>query len=148
LSTIAGDRVARWHIFTPNFPIEENFGGCCNGRCWYILQPFGLFYGYLVYFVAIWLYFVAFGLNFVAIRYILCLFGIFYTILVCCTKKYLATLGPVDIFVTQNIYFKVNQADSVKLHSKPINFDGNRFSQFFSVCERMDIVSRRQQPPG
>jgi hypothetical protein len=31
-----------------------NFGGPCNVRCWYILWPFGIFYGHLVYFIAIW----------------------------------------------------------------------------------------------
>jgi hypothetical protein len=47
-------RVARWHIFKPKIPIWVNFGRSCNGRCWYILCPFGLFYGHLWYFVAIW----------------------------------------------------------------------------------------------
>jgi hypothetical protein len=27
-----------------------NFGGYNNGICWYILRPFGIFVGYLVYF--------------------------------------------------------------------------------------------------
>jgi hypothetical protein len=45
-------RVARWFVFKPK--IWVNFGGPCNGRYWYILWPFGLFYGNLVYFVAIW----------------------------------------------------------------------------------------------
>jgi hypothetical protein len=44
----------------------------------YILWPFILFYGLSVYFVAIW--------N------ILWLFGIYFPVLVCCTKKNLATL--------------------------------------------------------
>jgi hypothetical protein len=43
-----------------------NFGGSCNGSCWYILWPFGLFYDNLVNFVAIW--------------YILWLFGTFFPI--------------------------------------------------------------------
>jgi hypothetical protein len=42
-------RVARWYIFKPKIPIWVNFGGSCNGRCWYILWPFGLSYGHLVY---------------------------------------------------------------------------------------------------
>jgi hypothetical protein len=46
-------RVARWFVFKPKIPIWVNFGGSCNGSCWYILWPFGLFYGHLVYFVAI-----------------------------------------------------------------------------------------------
>jgi hypothetical protein len=43
-------------------------GGSCNGRCWYILWPFGLFYGHLVY------------------------IGTFFPVLVSCTKITLATL--------------------------------------------------------
>jgi hypothetical protein len=46
-------RVARRHIFKPKIPIWENFGGPCNGRCWYILWTFGLFYGHLIHFMAI-----------------------------------------------------------------------------------------------
>jgi hypothetical protein len=70
-------RVARWHIFEPKILIWVNFGGTCNGRCWYTSLPFRLFYSHLIYFVAI--------------GYILLLFGIF-SILVCCTKTNLATL--------------------------------------------------------
>jgi hypothetical protein len=47
-------RVARWHIFKPKIPTWVNFGRSCNGRCWYILWPFGLFYCHLVYIVSIW----------------------------------------------------------------------------------------------
>jgi hypothetical protein len=36
------------------FSIWVNFGGSCNRRYWYILWPFGLFYGHLVYAVDIW----------------------------------------------------------------------------------------------
>jgi hypothetical protein len=77
-------RVARWHIFKTKIPIWVNFGGSCNGRCWYIICLFCLFYGYLVNFVAIW--------------YILWQFSIFKVIwygsfpLFGCTKKNLATL--------------------------------------------------------
>jgi hypothetical protein len=38
----------------PKFPIGENFGRSCVGKCWCILRPFGVFYGHLVYFTAIW----------------------------------------------------------------------------------------------
>jgi hypothetical protein len=74
-------RVARWwFVFKPKIPIWVNFGGSCSGRRWYILWPLVyIFYGHLVYFVAIW--------------YSLLLFGIVFTVLVCCTKKNLATLG-------------------------------------------------------
>jgi hypothetical protein len=47
-------RVARWHFFKPKIPIWVNLGGSCNWRWSYIICPIGLFYGYLVYFVAIW----------------------------------------------------------------------------------------------
>jgi hypothetical protein len=47
-------RVARWHIFKPKIPIGVNFGGSCYEICWYILWPFGLFYGQLVNFVTYW----------------------------------------------------------------------------------------------
>jgi hypothetical protein len=50
---------------------------------WYIMRPFGIFCGNLVYFVAIW--------------YIVWLFGIFIPVLVCCTKKNLATLIKRDL---------------------------------------------------
>jgi hypothetical protein len=42
-------RVARWFVFKPKFQILVNFGGYCNGRCWYIFWIFGPFYGLLVY---------------------------------------------------------------------------------------------------
>jgi hypothetical protein len=51
-------------IVKPKIQIWVNFGGSCNGRCWYISCPFGIFYVRLLYFVAIW--------------YILWPFGIFY----------------------------------------------------------------------
>jgi hypothetical protein len=61
------------HIFKPKIPLWVKFRGSCNGRCWYILRPFGM--------------------------YILCPFDIYlwsscicYPVLVCCTKKHLATL--------------------------------------------------------
>jgi hypothetical protein len=42
-------KVARWHIFKPKFQIWVNFAGHCNGTCWYIMGPFGIFYGNLAY---------------------------------------------------------------------------------------------------
>jgi hypothetical protein len=47
-----------------------NFGGYCNGRCWYlcfmdiwsILRSFEIFYDLLVYFVLIWYIFPRFGM--------------------------------------------------------------------------------------
>jgi hypothetical protein len=45
-----GSRVARWYIFRPKIVIWINFGGPCNGRCYYIL----LVYGLLIHFMTIW----------------------------------------------------------------------------------------------
>jgi hypothetical protein len=41
-------RVARWFVFKPKIAIWVNFGGPWNGKCWYLLLPFGIFYGNLV----------------------------------------------------------------------------------------------------
>jgi hypothetical protein len=39
------------HIFSDQkSPFWVNFGGPCNGWCWFILGPFSLFNGHLVYF--------------------------------------------------------------------------------------------------
>jgi hypothetical protein len=62
-------RVARWYILRPKIAIWVNFGGSCNGRCWYILwtfwyilRTFDIFYGHLVNFVVIWYIFPHFGI--------------------------------------------------------------------------------------
>jgi hypothetical protein len=57
-------RVARWYSFKPKKQMGVNFGGFCNGRCWYILRQLGIFYGHLVYFVAIWYILWPFGIFF------------------------------------------------------------------------------------
>jgi hypothetical protein len=78
LDLLVATRIASWHSFKPKKTIWVNFGGSCNGRCWYYI------YVHLVYFMAIW--------------YILWPFGIFYgylvffPVLVCCTKINQATL--------------------------------------------------------
>jgi hypothetical protein len=41
-------RVARWFVVKPKIQIWVNFEGSCYGRCWYILWPFGIFYGHFV----------------------------------------------------------------------------------------------------
>jgi hypothetical protein len=64
-------RVARWYVFRPKIPLGVNFGGSCNLRCWYILWTFSLFHGHSIYFMAVWYIF---------------------PVLVCCSKKNLATL--------------------------------------------------------
>jgi hypothetical protein len=43
--TYIASRVARWYIFKPKIQIWVNFGMPLNGKCWYLLWPFGLFYG-------------------------------------------------------------------------------------------------------
>jgi hypothetical protein len=42
--------------------IWVNFLGSCNGRCWYVLWTFDVFYGHLVYFVVIWYILPRFGM--------------------------------------------------------------------------------------
>jgi hypothetical protein len=90
-------RLARWNIFKPKIPIWVHFGGFYNGRIWYIisnwyiLQPFGIFCGHLVYFV--WL----FGIH-------------IFLVLVCCTKKNLATLDSNGISLSVALGRKLNLA--------------------------------------
>jgi hypothetical protein len=74
ISITLRSRVARWFLFEPNIQIWGNFGGLWNKQCLYIY----LFCGHSEYFTTIW--------------YTLREFGQFSTVLVCCTKKNLATL--------------------------------------------------------
>jgi hypothetical protein len=60
--------------FKTKIPVWVNLGDTFNGR-WYILRPFGIFCGHLVYFAAIW--------------YILWPYGIFYGHLVYLEAIYL-----------------------------------------------------------
>jgi hypothetical protein len=69
-------------IFKPKIPIWVKLAGSCK-RCWYVLWPFGIFYGHLVNFMAIW--------------YILWPFGIFY--------GHLVYLWPFGIFYGHLVYF-------------------------------------------
>jgi hypothetical protein len=85
--------VARWLVFEPKIPIWVNFGGSCDGRCWCILWPFGLFDGHLAIFYGILEYFMV-------IWYIS-------TVLISFSKKNLATL-----IQARNV---VKQPDSVKV---------------------------------
>jgi hypothetical protein len=69
---------------------------------WYILWLFGIFYGNLVYFMVIWYILWLFGIfygylvYFMAtyLVYFMVIWYIFSPVLVCCTKKNRATLGP------------------------------------------------------
>jgi hypothetical protein len=79
--TKAGCQMA--YFQTKKNPIWVNFGGSCNGKCWYIICPFGQFYNHLVYFS---------NMYAVASWYILWSSAIFSPVLVCCTKKNLANL--------------------------------------------------------
>jgi hypothetical protein len=71
-------RVARRFIFKPKIPICVKFGGRWNGKFYYIVWPFGIFFGHLVYFMAVW--------------YSLRSLGIFFLFWYVWTKKNLATL--------------------------------------------------------
>jgi hypothetical protein len=71
---IGTSRVARWYVYfltkNPNF---GEFGKVLQSKMLVFLGPFCLFYGQMVYFMAIW--------------FILLSFGIFSPVLVCCNKK-------------------------------------------------------------
>jgi hypothetical protein len=60
-----GIRVARWFVFKPKILIWVNFGGSCLlyfMTIWPILRPLEIFYGHLIYFVAISYIFPRFGI--------------------------------------------------------------------------------------
>jgi hypothetical protein len=50
-------RVARLHICIPKIPILKYFGRPWNGKFCYVFWPFGILYGYLVYFCGHLVYF-------------------------------------------------------------------------------------------
>jgi hypothetical protein len=58
--------------FKTKIPIWVYFGGPWNGKCWYILRPFGIIYDHSVY-VIYW--------------YSLWSFGIFFLVLVCLDQE-------------------------------------------------------------
>jgi hypothetical protein len=51
--SLLGTRVDRWYNFKPKITIWANFGEPWNGKGWYVLWLFGIFYGNLVHFMAI-----------------------------------------------------------------------------------------------
>jgi hypothetical protein len=89
---------AGWQIFKPKIPIWVNFGRSRNGTFYchlmYILRPFGIFCGYLVYFMVIWYVF---------------------PVLVCCATKNLATLGRIswDLLAAQSTLHKTETKKSM-----------------------------------
>jgi hypothetical protein len=67
--------VARWYIFHNQ---NSYFGGPCNGKCWYVLYPFGIFSLLGIFYVHS-VFFWTFGIH-------------IFPILENCTNKNLATL--------------------------------------------------------
>jgi hypothetical protein len=63
-------RVARLHVFKQKIQIWVNFGGSCNGRCCYVLSPFGVLYGHLPYFMS-------FGILYDQLPYFMAIWYIF-----------------------------------------------------------------------
>jgi hypothetical protein len=47
-------RFARWFCFKPKIPNSGKFGGPWNGKCNYILWPFGILHSHLVLLVYFW----------------------------------------------------------------------------------------------
>jgi hypothetical protein len=87
--------------FETKIPNLGNLGGSCNIRCCYILWPFGLFYGHLVYFIAIWYILLPFGIFCCHLVYPINFSLVYFPpILVYCTKKNLSTLKQTMQFLT------------------------------------------------
>jgi hypothetical protein len=60
-----GFRVARWYLFKLKILcVLAKLLGACNGRGWFTLRPFGIYYSRLVYFIPIWYIFWLFGIFF------------------------------------------------------------------------------------
>jgi hypothetical protein len=53
----------------PKISIWGNFGESCHESCCYILRPFGLLYGLLVYFMAVWYILWPFGILYGHLEY-------------------------------------------------------------------------------
>jgi hypothetical protein len=70
-------RVTRWRLFKPKITIWVNLGCSCNGRWWYILWLFGVFYGHSVHLVAIRRILRTFGTFCGHLVYFRATFGIF-----------------------------------------------------------------------
>jgi hypothetical protein len=68
--TDIGRRVARWYKFKPKISIWVNFWRIWNERCWYISWSFGIFYGHLLYFVAILVLFIVIWYIFTHFKYV------------------------------------------------------------------------------
>jgi hypothetical protein len=60
-------RVTRVFIFLLKLPIWVYFGGSWNGKCWYILWPFGIFNSHMACFMAVWYCLCSFGIVLVCL---------------------------------------------------------------------------------
>jgi hypothetical protein len=89
---------------------------------WSILPPFGIFYGHLVYIIAI---FIFYG-HLVYIIAIFIFYGhlvyIFFLVLVCCTKKNLATLARSENPEIYEFVVKNNSRTAIFWKTKPKQF--------------------------
>jgi hypothetical protein len=86
-------RVARWFVSNQKSKFGKKFSGLQIVKCSCIIWPFGIFYGYLGYFMTI--------------RYILCSIGTIFAVLVSCTKKNLETLIHRQLIGTKLVGIKV-----------------------------------------
>jgi hypothetical protein len=88
---------------------------------WSILQPVGIFYDHLVYFMIIW--------------YILWSYGIFFLILVCCSKKNLATLRETEfpLMSCQQSWSQLPGWDVASEQWLPVKFD------IWNYCARIQL---------
>jgi hypothetical protein len=72
-----------------------------NRRCLVYFSQFGIFYGYLVYFMVIWYIMWLFGIFYGHLVYYVVIWSIF-SVLVCCSKKNLATLPRSRVAVSSH----------------------------------------------
>jgi hypothetical protein len=125
-------RVARWYIFKPKIQIWVNFLGYCNGRCWYILCSFGVFYGHLPYFIVIW--------------YIFWLFGIFFTCWYFLVRK---IWQPCSAQQQQQQQHRLGNKQCIRPHKKDgAKFIGHLLLLFFKKKVAEDYLLKRQRLSG
>jgi hypothetical protein len=88
----------------PKIEIWVNFGGSCNGRCWHIICAFEIFDSHLVYIMAIW--------------YNLLSFGIFFPVVVYCTKKNQVTLVLRPVFLSEELPTAIRKPIKARLFQR------------------------------
>jgi hypothetical protein len=122
------DQGCQMFSFQTKNPNLVKFWRGLYGKCWYILGPFGIFYGYLGYFMTIW-----YNLSF--IWYI-------FPVLVSRTWKNLATLWE-TVYITNVLKWM-----EVKIKNNFFCLAGENETSFFvssQSCIRSWVTTQRQR---